>query len=80
MFSTLGVFSTSGDTTSKSGDILSTSKDVQYFGDIMIHVEVIIILLGIFSTSEGYHEYIGGTMIHVEERVFMWRSSLIKPF
>ena len=43
------------------GDIMSTSGNVQYIGDIMIRVggyhEYI---RGMFSTSEGYHEYIGG--------------------
>ena len=29
--------------------------------DIMIHAGDIISTLGVFSTSEGYHEYIGGT-------------------
>ena len=32
MFSTSGVFSTSGNTMSTSGDIMSTSGDVQYIG------------------------------------------------
>ena len=44
--------STSGDIMSTSGgvhqrDTMSTSGDVQYIG-------------GMFSTSEGYHEYIRG--------------------
>ena len=36
MFSTVGVFSTSGDTMSTSGDIMSTSVGYhEYIGDIM---------------------------------------------
>ena len=31
----------------------STSGDVQYIGGCSVH-------RGMFSTSEGYHEYIGG--------------------
>ena len=43
-----------GVTMSTSGDIMSTSEDVQYIGGIpRVH-------RGMFSTSEGYHEYIGG--------------------
>ena len=33
------------------GDIMSTSGDVQYIGDIK-------------STLGGYHEYIGGCSVH----------------
>ena len=64
--------------------MLSTSEDVQYIGgcsvhrgcsvdqrDIMIHVggyhEYV---RGVFSTSERYHEYIGGDiMIYVGEQI-----------
>ena len=38
---------------STSGDIISRSGGVQYIGGIMITSEG-------FSTSVGYHEYIGG--------------------
>ena len=46
---------------STSGDIMSTSEDVQYIGRISwwmwgYHEYI----GGMFSTSEGYHEYIGG--------------------
>ena len=57
-----GVFSTLGDTMSTSGDTMSTS------GISWVH-------RGVFSTSEGYHEYIGeiswvhrgDIMIHVRD-------------
>ena len=47
MLSTSGVFCTSGGIISTSGDTMSTS------GDIMSTP-------GVFSTLEGYHEYIRG--------------------
>ena len=39
MFSTSGVFNTSGDTMSASGGYHGYIGDVQYIGDIMMHVE-----------------------------------------
>ena len=46
--------STSGDIMINVGDTMfSTSGDVQYIGGCSVH-------RGMFSTSEGYHEYIWG--------------------
>ena len=36
---------------------MSTSGDVQYIGGCSVH-------RGMFSTSEGYHEYIRGYSVH----------------
>ena len=64
MFSTLGDvrcvggFSTSGDTMSTVGDMMSTSEG------IMNTLRDIISTSGMFSTSQGYHEYIGGCSVH----------------
>ena len=74
MFSTSGVFSTSGDTMSTLGgyheyirgvqyigDLMSTLEDVQYIGGIpLVHRGMFSTFGGTMSTSEGYHEYIGG--------------------
>ena len=66
IFSTSGVFITSGEYHGYIGDvkyiggyhecigegyIMNTLVDVQYIGDIMMHVG-------------GYHEYIGGCSVH----------------
>ena len=53
---------------STSGDIMSTSEDVQYIGDIMTNVGRYHQYIGgcsvhrrdTMSTSGGCHEYIGG--------------------
>ena len=49
-----GIFSTSGDIMMNVGDTMSTSGDVQYIGGCLVHRRDTI------STSEGYHQYIGG--------------------
>ena len=51
IMSKLGVFRT-------SGNIVSTSGDVQYIGGCSVH-RGMFSTSGDFSTSEGYHEYIG---------------------
>ena len=62
------------------GDIMSTSGNIQYIGDIMMHEGDIMSRLedvqyirriqlvhqGMFSTSEGYHEHIGKNHEYIE--------------
>ena len=59
MFSTSGVFSTSGDTMSTLGGYH------EYIRGCSVHRRDTMSTLGdIMSTSGGYHEYIGGCSVH----------------
>ena len=63
ILSTVGVFSTVGDTMINVGDILSTVGGSVPWGDIMSTVGVILSTVGDVQHRGGYHEYRGGCSV-----------------
>ena len=63
------------------GDIIGTLRHVQYIRGY--HYEgggILCVHRGMFSTSEKYHEYIGGCSVHQRDIMMHVREQLDKPF
>ena len=68
------MFSTVGRYHDKCGGYLEYRGGVQYHGDIMSTVGVILSTMGDTQYQEGYHEYHGGVQYH-GGKIFYYSSS-----